>query len=195
MRIDERHERLEAVVRDSELADLTVGLGNVLHEPVDGVVRIGGLIDVGRIERPDERSVHDVIALRSILAANVLHDADVPARNYDVERVVVTGEIGREVRAVRIGRRGIRVVRCTGQQDGRAMSPARDEDDGVETHAVPHRDHHVTPLVVEGRGGGGEVGRGLVGEGVLGGGAGSHQRRGKQRRQDQGAGEAGHHGM
>src|SRR6185312_4122092 len=99
MRIDERHQGLESVVGDAEDADLAVGLGDVLYEPVDGVVGVGRFIDLRWIERADEWPIHDEVAFGAILAADVLHDADVAARDYDVERVVVAGEVGGEMRA------------------------------------------------------------------------------------------------
>ena len=45
VRVDERHQRQEPVVRDAEDPDLAVGLRDVLHQPVDGVVGVGGVID------------------------------------------------------------------------------------------------------------------------------------------------------
>ena len=45
MRIHQRHQRQKAIVRDSKDADFAVALGDILHQPVDGVVGIGGMID------------------------------------------------------------------------------------------------------------------------------------------------------
>jgi hypothetical protein len=41
MRIDERHQGKKAVVGDAKNADLAVGLGDILDEPVDAVVSVG----------------------------------------------------------------------------------------------------------------------------------------------------------
>ena len=79
MRVDQRHQRQEPVVRDAEDADLAVALGHVLHQPVDRVVGVGGVIDRRRILRPAQRPVHHVVAFGAVLAADVLDDADVAA--------------------------------------------------------------------------------------------------------------------
>ena len=100
VRMDERHQRQEAVVGDAEDADLAVGLGNVLDQPVDGVVGVGGFVDGGGVVRAVEGAVHDVVALGAVLAADVLHDADVAAIDDDVDGVVVAVQDGAEVRAL-----------------------------------------------------------------------------------------------
>ena len=56
MRIDQRHQRQEAVVGDPQDADFAVALGDVLHQPVDGVVGVGGMIDGRRIQRAVQRA-------------------------------------------------------------------------------------------------------------------------------------------
>ena len=78
--------------------------GNVLHQPVDGVVGVGGVIDRRRIQRPVQRPVHHVVALGAVLAAHVLHHADVAAFDDDVGGVVV---------AVRASGRGARCARAS----------------------------------------------------------------------------------
>ena len=79
MRHEQRHRRREAVVRDAVHPDVAVVVRNVLDEPIDRVVRVGGLVDVlrrlvGEIHggREQER------ALRLESAAKVLNDEDVP---------------------------------------------------------------------------------------------------------------------
>ena len=94
MRIDERHQRQEAVVGDAEDPDLPVALRNVLHEPVDRVVGVGRVIDRRRVLRPAQRTVHHVVAFRAVLAADVLDHADVAALDDHVGRVVVAVRIG-----------------------------------------------------------------------------------------------------
>ena len=44
-----------------------------------------------------------------------------------------------------------RIVGRARQQDGRSLRSLRDQDDGVQLDAVPHRNHHVAPDVVEAR--------------------------------------------
>ena len=51
--------------------------GHVLHEPVDGVVGVGRVIDLAGVERPSQRPRHHVVPFRSVLAAHVLEHADV----------------------------------------------------------------------------------------------------------------------
>ena len=51
---------------------LPLRLRNVLHQPVDGVVGVGRLVHRRRILRPVQRPVHHVVALRAVLAANIL---------------------------------------------------------------------------------------------------------------------------
>jgi len=47
VRMHHRHDGGVALVRAAERADAAIRLGHVLHEPVDGVVAIRGVIDVG----------------------------------------------------------------------------------------------------------------------------------------------------
>ena len=145
VRVDERHQRREPVVGDAEDPHLPVRLRDVLHQPVDGVVGVGRVVDHGRILRPVEGPVHHVVALRAVLAAHVLHDADVAVLDDHVGRVVVAVERGPEVRALEVGRQRRRVVGRARQQDRRALRAPRHEDDRVEPHAVAHGDHQVAP--------------------------------------------------
>ncbi len=148
VRVDERHERQEPVVRDPEDAHLPVGLGHVLHEPVDRVVGVGGVVDGRRVERPVQRPVHHVVALGSVLAAHVLHDADVAVLDDDVGGVVVALQDRAEVRARRVAGERRRVVGRARQQDRPVRRARRHENHRVQLHAVAHRDHHVAPVVV-----------------------------------------------
>ncbi len=89
MRIDQRHQGQEAVVGNPQDADLAVALGNVLHQPVDGVIGVGRMIDGGGIQRAVQRAIDDVVAFGAVFAANVLDDADVAAFEDHFEGVVV----------------------------------------------------------------------------------------------------------
>src|SRR5437762_10573078 len=86
MRIDQCHQRQESVVRNSEDADFAVALWNIFHEPFDGVVRVGRVIDRSGIERTAQRARHYIVALGAVLAAYVLDDADVTTFEDDFER-------------------------------------------------------------------------------------------------------------
>ncbi len=82
---------------------LPLRLRDVLHQPVDGVAGVGGVIDRRRVLRPAQRAVHHVVALGAVLAAHVLDDADVAALDDHVGGVVVAVEDRAEVGARRRG--------------------------------------------------------------------------------------------
>ncbi len=79
MRVGQRHHHGEALVRRAEHADLAIALRYVLHQPVDGVPGIGGVVHLGVVQRPAQRPGHHVIAFGAVLAADVLEHADVTA--------------------------------------------------------------------------------------------------------------------
>ena len=172
MRIDERHQGQEAVVGDAEDADLAVALRDVLHQPVDGVVGVGGVVDRRGVLGAAQRAVHDVVALGPVLAAHVLHHADVAALHDHVGGVVVAGQDGPQVRAGRVLGERLGVVGGPGEQHGRAFGALRHQDHGQELHAVAHGDHDLAPHVIEAVDGGLELGRRLAGQGGIGGGGG-----------------------
>ena len=128
---------------------LPFALGDVLHQPVDGVVRVGRVVDGRRVQRPPERPVHDVVALRAVLAAHVLDGPDVAPLDDHVRRVVVALQDRAEVRALGVARELVGVVGRPREQDRRALRALRDQDHRVQLHPVPHGDHHVPPDVVE----------------------------------------------
>ena len=148
MRVHERHQRQEAVVRDPEDADLPVRLRHVLHEPVDRVVRVGRVVHGRRVLRPVQRPVHHVVALGAVLAAHVLHDADVAALDDRLDRVVVAVEARAEVRALVLGRELVGVVGRPREENRHALRPVRNEDHRVQLHAVAHRDLDLAPGVL-----------------------------------------------
>ncbi len=149
VRVHQRHQRQEPVVGDADDADLAVALGNVLHQPVDGVVGVGRVVDRRRVLRTTQWTVHDVVPFGPVFPADVLDNADVASLDNDVGRVVVAGQDRAEVRAFGVAGQGRGVVRGARQQDGRALCALGHEDHGVQPDAVPHRDHHVAPGVVE----------------------------------------------
>ena len=152
VRIHERHQRQESVVRDAEDADLAVRFRDVLHEPVDRVVRVRRVVHRRRVLRPVHGAVHHVVALGAVLAAHVLHDADVAALDDRLDGVVVAVERRAEVRALVDPRELVGVVGRPREEDRRrlrAQGRLRHEDDRVQLHAVAHRDHHLAPHVVE----------------------------------------------
>ena len=149
VRVEERHQRQESVVGNPEDADPAVGFRHVLHEPVDRVVGVGRMIDRGRVLRPAQRPVHHVIAFGAVLAAHVLHRADVAAFDDHVGGVVIALQDRAEMAAVGVARQARRVVGRPRQQDRRASRALRHDHDRVQLHAVAHRDHHDALDVVE----------------------------------------------
>src|SRR5262245_28595723 len=107
------------------------------------------MVDLRRIQRPPQRAVHHIIPLGTILAAHVLHRADVAAPNDYVGGVVIAGQDRAEVRALRVAREFSSVIRCAGQQYRRAPGALRRNNDGMQFHAVTHWDHHVALAVIE----------------------------------------------
>ena len=191
VRVDQGHQGQEPVVGDAEDADPSARLRHVLHQPVDGVVGVGGVVDGSRVERAVQRPVHHVVALGAVLAAHVLHHADVAALDDDVGGVVVALEDGPEVRALRVAGQLRRIVGGARQQDRRAAGALGDEDDGVELDPVAHGDHHVAPGVVEALRRRLQPGRGLAGQrGVL-----RRGRRGGLGGRGPGEGEGGEQGI
>jgi len=89
MRIHQRHQRQKTVIGNAENTDLAIALRNVFDEPVDRVIRVSRMIDIRRIQRPTQRSIHYVVAFRTVLAAHVLHDPNVAALDNHFERVVI----------------------------------------------------------------------------------------------------------
>ncbi len=149
MRMDDGHQRQEAVIRDAQHAHLAVALRHILHQPVDGVVGIGRLIDGRRVLRPVQRPVHHEVALRAVLAANVLGHADVSAFDDHFGGVVVPVKIGSQVRAVHVGGHGAGVIRRARKEHRRVRGALRHQDHGVQANPVAHGDHDFTARKIE----------------------------------------------
>lgn len=147
MRVGECHHHGEAFVRGADHADLAVGLLDVLDQPIDGVPRIGGMVDLAGIERPAQRPGHHVIAFRTVLAAHVLDHADVAtfhehivALREQVLHVRRRHALGASAGVVRRAREHHRCIACAlGQHDHR-----------MQLDPIAHRDHHFTLDVVVG---------------------------------------------
>src|SRR5256885_11363422 len=73
----------------STLFPYTTLFRSVLDKPVDGVPGIGCMIDRRGVLRAAHGAIDDVIPLGAMLAAHVLHDAQVAAFQDHVERVVI----------------------------------------------------------------------------------------------------------
>jgi len=150
MRIEQRHEREEPVVRNAGDADAAVVIGHVLHQPVDGVPGVGRMIDAAAVERASERQIHDVVAFRAVLTADVLVNTHIAVAD---QRLVVLAHRHRHQRARDLPGVGafLDVVRRARQHDGHRLAGAlRDQDHREQLDAVAHRDHLFTARVVIG---------------------------------------------
>ena len=149
VRIDQRHQRQKTVVGNSQNADLAIRFRNIFNEPVNGVVRVSGMINGRGIQRPMKRAGHDVVAFGAVFSANILNHPDVSAFENHFERVVVAAQVRAEVRAVEMASEAVGVVRSARQKDRGVFGTCRNEDDGMQLRAVAHRDHHDAPCVVK----------------------------------------------
>ena len=162
MRMHQRHQRQISVIRNPQHADLPIRLRHMLHQPVNRVICIRRLIHRRGIQRPVQRPVHHIIALAAILAANILHHADIPALNDRLRRIVVAPQAYAHVNAVRIGRQPARIIRRPRQQHPRMLRALRNKDDRAQLHPVAHRHHHLAALVIHARSRWHKLGRSLT---------------------------------
>ena len=120
MRIEQRHHHREALVGRADHAHAPVRFGRVLHQPIDGVLGVGRVVGRRGVERAADRPGHQVVALGPVLAAHVLEDADVAARD---EYLVALRQDGQHVGAVVAGRALGGVIGRAGQQNRRVLGP------------------------------------------------------------------------
>ena len=149
MRIHQRHQRRKSIVRNSQNADLPIALRHILHQPVDRVISVGRMVDRRRIQRPVQRPVHHIVAFRSVLAAHVLHHADVSALHNHFDRVVIAVQNRSQMRTLRMTQQCAGVIRRPRQQDRRILRALGNHDHRMQLHPVAHRDHHIPLDVVE----------------------------------------------
>ena len=140
MGIEEAHQHQKPRVGGADHADPAVRLRHVLRQPIDGVPGVGRMIDGGRIQRPAQRAVHHVVALRAVLAADVLKDPDVAREGHDV--------VGRrdhrlQSGARRAGGRLVGVVGRAGEQDRHLAGAARSHRSHRSLRSLRDQDHRV----------------------------------------------------
>jgi hypothetical protein len=147
MGMQQRHRRGQSDVGDAKHADLAVA-GEVLHQPLDAVVGVGGLVGRGGVRQVHRRAQLEN-ALRLESAAQILNHEDVP----------VLGQLldGRR----HLGERCVgHAIRCPAEHDRQGTGLiGRGQDRGLQPRAVAHGDHHL--LEGEGR-----LGRRLLGRGA-----------------------------
>ena len=159
MWVDQSHDNGETLIRTPEHANLAIGFGDILDEPVDGVVSDGvvrGVVGIGRIQRAPQWASHKILAFGAIFAADVLENTDVSAAR---KHVVARRQNRQHVRRWDTLGTFRRVVRRPSQDDWRILRSPRDDYDGVQFHAIAHRNHDVALNVVIGRGCGLILGR------------------------------------
>ena len=159
VRVDEGHQHGKTFVRRADHADLAVRLRDVLDQPVDGVVRVGRVVDRRVVQRAAHGARHHVVAFGAVFAAHVLEHADVAILD---EGIVAFAQHRIDVRALVALRALGRVVGRAGQHDGRVGHALRNHDHGVQLDAIAHRDHlHALDVVRIRVGRRGELGRNI----------------------------------
>jgi hypothetical protein len=147
--MQESHHYRESLVGRADHADAAVALGHILGEPVDGVVRIGGVVRAGAVEaRVHGQRRHQVRAFGAILAADILVNADVA-----IFHKTFVGEWKLIEERARRGRGWIAqvtrgVIGRTRQHDGRIVRSFENKNDGEELDTVAHGHHNHTAIVI-----------------------------------------------
>ena len=140
MGVDHRARGQEAAVRDAPRADAAVVAGHVVHQPLDRVVEVGGLVGAVDVAGLAVGAQRDEFALGLVAPTQVLQHEDVPL----VEELLVPVQPDGVLLLLRIG-----VVGRALQHDRERLGPApRDVDLGVQPHPVAHG-HHDVPLGLE----------------------------------------------
>ncbi len=161
VRADASQCREQSGIGRAEHTDLAVVAGEVLHEPVDGVVRVGRFVGGVRVVRVARRAHEDEVAAGTETPTDVLAHEDVAV----LSEFAVRAGYGGVPEGVGGGERG------ADEEDGEGLSDVRrDECDGEEGGAVANGDGELAPLVggrllrggggdskCEGRGGEGRV--------------------------------------
>ncbi len=63
MRMHHRHHHRVSLIRAADRSHAAVGFGNVLHQPVDGVVGVGDVVGFGRVQRAPHGPRHHILTL------------------------------------------------------------------------------------------------------------------------------------
>jgi hypothetical protein len=116
--MNERHQGQEAVIGDPENSHFAVALGNVFHQPVDGVVGVRRLVDRRRILGPVDRTVHKETAFGAKFSAYILNDPDIASLDNHVGRIVITIQRGPQMSTHGMVCQGGGIVRSSRQQYG-----------------------------------------------------------------------------
>ena len=130
MRVQQRHSRRQAIVGNPIHANLPIIVRDILHQPLDAVVGVGGLVGRFRIVKVHIRRQFEH-ALRLESPAQVLDDENVAIlRKFLPTRRHFGWSLVRNS------------VRRAAEQNGqRPALPGRRENHRLQAHAIPHRDH------------------------------------------------------
>ena len=146
VRVHQRHRHHHAVVAGPDHADAAVRFGHMLHQPVDRVIGVGRVIDLGGIVGAAQRAFVDVFAARSVFATHILIDADIAVgeehRVRSAHRHVGIGAA--------VLHRAFGIVGRAFEQYRRVVRALHHHDHGMQLHAVAHRDIDHALDVVEG---------------------------------------------
>jgi hypothetical protein len=136
--INAGHHGEEAWIAGADKAGAAVVAWNILKEPGDGVVGVGGLVDRLGVRVVDVGAAHDEFAIAFVAAADVAADVD----------VAFTGQLWTDK-----GERGaVGSIATVGGALDEEWERGGDvgglENDDVELDAVAHGDHGFGALVV-----------------------------------------------
>src|SRR5205823_2380868 len=145
----ERHQRQETVVRNAENSDPAIAFRNILHQPIDGVISIGGMVHRGWVQGAVQGASHHIVALGAVLAAHVLDRPNVSSFDDDFSGVVIAIQDWAKVAAVSVTRQLLGIVGRAREQNRRMLCALWDKNDCVELYSITHRNHHFAPDVIE----------------------------------------------
>ena len=137
VRIEERHHRRPAVVRNPMHAHPAIVVRQVFDQPIDRVVGVGRFVDTRGITGCPSRPNHRERAFGAVLPPNILAN----------DQILIANQRGIALQLTATGR--LSVIRRSDQQDrkrrGRRL---RAPDHRIELDAVAHRDHRDAVLIV-----------------------------------------------
>ena len=143
--VDLCHQRGETEVGTADNADLAIAFGHILHQPVDGVIGVGRLINAGGVQRPGDGAVHHEHPFRIVDAANVLINADIAiVHEFGVHH---RQHLGQLLRGAAAGH-AFRVIGGARQQDRAVMRAVVHQDHRIQLHPVAHRHHRHAANIV-----------------------------------------------
>ena len=139
MRVQQGHHDRKTLITRPDHAHAPVRLRHILHQPIDRVVAVGGVVGTAWVvARVHRRRRHQVHTLRTVFAAHILVHADIPGFHKDL---IAQRQRFHHASTLRTRRPASGVVRCARQQNGRALGPFGHHNYGVQLRAVAHGYH------------------------------------------------------